>query len=103
MKTVTIRELHSRTGELVRQAFQHGEIRVTDNGRVVAKILPEAEPAEVPYFARRKFISPAVRKLIESGNTGGGTDSTQAISEDREDRVYCSTSIAGVSQARRPL
>ena len=87
MKTVTIRELHSRTGELVRQAFQHGEIRVTDHGRVVAKILPEAEPAEVPYFARRKFISPAVRKLMESGNTGGGTDSTQAISEDREDRV----------------
>ena len=57
MKTVTIRELHSRTGELVRQAFQHGEIRVTDNGRVVAKIVPEAEPAEVPYFARRKFIA----------------------------------------------
>ncbi len=88
MKTVTIRELHSRTGELVRQAFQHGEIRVTDRGRVVAKILPAAEPAEVPYFARRKFISPAIKKLIESGALGsGGTDSTQAISEDREDRV----------------
>jgi prevent-host-death family protein len=87
MKTVTIRELHSRTGELVRQAAQHGEIRVTDNGRIVAKILPEAEPTEVPYFARRKFISESVRKLIESGNTGRGTDSTQAISEDREDRV----------------
>ena len=88
MKTVTIRELHSRTGELVRQAAQHGEIRVTDNGRIVAKILPEAEPAEVPYFARRKFISPAIKKLIESGQLGpGGTDSTQTISEDREDRV----------------
>jgi len=88
MKTVTIRELHSRTGELVRQAFQHGEIRVTDRGRVVAKIVPEAEPAEAPYFARRKFISPAVKKLIETGQLGpGGTDSTIAISEDREDRI----------------
>jgi prevent-host-death family protein len=88
MKTVTIRELHSRTGELVRQASQHGAIRVTDNGRVVAKIVPEAEPAEVPYFARRRYISPRMKRLIESGRLGsGGTDSTMAISEDREDRV----------------
>ena len=88
MKTVTIRELHSRTGELVRQASRHGEIRVTDNGRVVAKILPEAEPTKVPYFARRKYISPEVKRLIETGQLGsGGNDSTIGISEDREDRV----------------
>ena len=88
MRTVSIRELHSRTGELVRQASRHGEIRVTDNGRVVAKILPEAEPAQVPYFARRRYISPRVKKLIETGRLGrGGTDSTIAIAEDREDRV----------------
>jgi prevent-host-death family protein len=86
MRTITIRELHSRTGELVRQASLHGEIRVTDNGRVVAKIVPEAEPAEVPYFARRK-MSPAFKRLDDSGKTGRGTDSTIAISEDREDRV----------------
>jgi prevent-host-death family protein len=86
MKTVTIRELHSRTGELVREASWHGEIRVTDNGRIVAKILPEAEPAKVPYFARRK-VSPAFKRLDESGKTGRGTDSTIAISEDREDRA----------------
>jgi prevent-host-death family protein len=88
MKTVTIRELHSRTGELVRQASWHGEIRITDNGRVVARILPEAEPAPVPYFARRHYVSPRVKKAIESGRLGrGGTDSTAAISADREDRV----------------
>jgi prevent-host-death family protein len=87
MKTVTIRELHSRTGALVREASRHGEIRVTDNGRVVAKILPEAEPAQVPYFARRRYITPGMKKLIESGRLGpGGTDSTIGISEDREDR-----------------
>ena len=86
MKTVTIRELHSRTGELVREASRHGEIRVTDNGRIVAKILPEAEPAQVPYFARRK-VSTAFKRLDESGKTGRGTDSTIAISEDREDRA----------------
>ena len=86
MKTVTIRELHSRTGELVRQALWHGEIRVTDNGRVVARILPEAEPAPIPYFARRK-VTATFKRLDESGKTGRGTDSTLGISEDREDRT----------------
>jgi prevent-host-death family protein len=87
MKTVTIRELHSRTGQLVRAASRHGEIRVTDSGRVIAKIVPEAERAEVPYFARRK-MSPAFRRFYHRGRLGaGGTDVTQLISEDREDRV----------------
>jgi prevent-host-death family protein len=84
MKTISIRELHTRTGELVREAARHGEIRVTDRGRVVAKIVPQAESAEVPYFARRN-PSAAFRRLDESGKTGRGTDSTIAISEDRED------------------
>ncbi len=87
MKTVSIRELHSRTGQLVRSAARHGEIRVTDSGRVIAKIVPEAQRAEVPYFARRK-MSAAFRRLYRSGRLGaGGTDVTQLISEDREDRV----------------
>lgn len=86
MKTITIRELHTRTGQLVREAARLGEIRVTDNGRVVAKIVPQTESAEVPYFARRK-PSTAFRRLDESGKTGRGTDSTIVISEDREDRT----------------
>lgn len=83
MKTVSIRELHSRTGKLVRQASQFGEIRVTDNGRVVARIVPQVEPGPVPYFARRK-PSPAFRRIDESGRTGRGTDSTLAISRERD-------------------
>jgi prevent-host-death family protein len=86
MRTVTIRELHARTGELVREAARQGEIRVTDRGRTVAKIVPQREPSDVPYFARRK-MSPAFKRLDESGKTGLGTDSTVSISEDREDRV----------------
>ncbi len=87
MKTVTIRELHNRTGRLVRAASRHGEIRVTDSGRVIAKIVPETERTELPYFARRKR-SPAFRRLYQRGRLGaGGTNVTQLISEDREDRV----------------
>ena len=86
MKTITIRELHTRTGELLRQASQHGEIRVTQNGRVIAKILPETETPQTPYFARRK-PSPAFKRLDASGKTGRGTDSTVGISEERQDRA----------------
>ena len=86
MKTVSIRELHSRTGELVREAAHHGEIRVTDNVRLVASIVPQGETPDIPYFARRR-PSAAFKKLDESGKTGRGTDSTISISEDREDRV----------------
>lgn len=88
MKTVSIRQLHTRTGALVREASRQGEIRVTDRGRVVAKITPQAEPAQIPYFARRRYISGRMKTLIQSGQLGrGGTDSTTAISEDREDRA----------------
>ena len=37
MKTVTIRDLHARTGALVREAARH-PLQVTDRGRVVAVI-----------------------------------------------------------------
>ena len=86
MKTVTIRELHAKTGELVREASRHGHILVTDNGRTIAKIVPETNEPGVPYFARRR-PSTAFAKLDASGKTGRGTDATQLISEDREDRV----------------
>ncbi len=87
MKTVTIRELHAKTGELVRDASRYGQILVTDNGRTIAKILPETEGTGVPYFAERK-PSRSFRRLDESGKTGRGADVTQLISEDREDRAF---------------
>ena len=86
MKTITIRELHARTGRWVREAAQHGQILVTDNGRTIAKLVPESLPAEVPYFARRRR-SRAFAKLDDSGKVGKGTDSTTAISEDRDDAL----------------
>jgi prevent-host-death family protein len=86
MKTVSIRELHAKTGELVREASRHGHILVTDNGRTIAKIVPEINETVVPYFAHRKS-SMAFARLDASGKTGRGTDATQLISEDREDRV----------------
>jgi prevent-host-death family protein len=86
MKTVTIRELHARTGPLVREASRHGEIRVTDRGRVVAKIVPQAEASAPPYFAQR-VASAAFQRLDHGGKTARGTDSTAGIAADRADRA----------------
>ena len=84
MKTISIRELHERTGEYVRRVAAVGEIHVTDHGRTVAKLVPEEDQPEVPYFARRR-LSPRFRAAMH--RLKGGTDSTVLISEDREDRV----------------
>jgi len=86
MKTITIRELHARTGWWVREVVQYGQIIVTDSGQPVARLIPEQQPVEVPYFARRK-CSPKFKKLDDSGKMGRGTDAAQAISEDRDDRL----------------
>ena len=40
MTTITIKELHARTGEWVRKAGQTGEITVTDRGHPIAVIQP---------------------------------------------------------------
>lgn len=85
MKTVSIRELHERTGDYVRQVAKSGEIYVTDRGRTVARIVPEQQVPEEPYFARRK-LTRAFRKLLAGNQLRGGTDSTQTISEEREER-----------------
>ena len=85
METISIAELHERTGQYVRKAARNGEIHVTYRGKTVAKIVPEHRKPAVPYFARRK-LTPAFRRLMEGGKLRGGRDSTAIISEGREDR-----------------
>ena len=72
MKTISIRELHEKTGKYIRKVAEAGEIYITDHGKTVAKLVPPHPEHEVPYFARRK-LSPAFRKLLESGKLRGGT------------------------------
>ncbi len=81
MKTISIRELHERTGEWVRAAAKHEEILVTDSGKPVAIISPHRPPPKKNKFLNRKLL-PAYAKL--TGKLGGGRESTQIISEDRD-------------------
>lgn len=83
MKTITIRELHQKTGKYVRKVSEVGEIYVTDRGTTIAKIVPQEATPEAPYFARRRLTA-AFRKLMRGGKLRGGTDSSVVISEDRD-------------------
>ena len=83
MKTISIRELHAKTGAWVRQAVRYGEIAVSDHGVPVARLLPQVREPETPYFAIRK-MSASFRKLQKSGKLKRGADSTGAISKDRD-------------------
>jgi len=81
MKTITIRQLHHKTGEWVRKAAHLGEIHVSERGKTIAKIVPQTAAPEVPYFARRK-LSRRFRAVMDK--LQGGTDSTRIISADRD-------------------
>lgn len=80
MKSISIRELHEKTGEWVRRSEKLGAITVTDRGKAVARIVPVEANAAVNLFATRK-LRPGYTRML--GSLKGGTDSTQAVSEDR--------------------
>jgi prevent-host-death family protein len=81
MKTISIRELHEKTGEWVRAAATHEQIIVTDSGKPVAVISPHRSPPKENKFKNRKLL-PGFEKLM--GRMTGGTDSTQIVSEGRD-------------------
>jgi prevent-host-death family protein len=83
MKSISIRELHEKTGEYIRKAAKEGELLVTFRGKTVAKIVPQEEAPKIPYFARR-VLTPGFRKLMKNARLRGGTDATRIVSEDRD-------------------
>lgn len=85
MKQVSIRELHEKTGSLVRDAKRLGGLLVTDRGTPVARIEPvDNRPAPNPFRTRK--LLPAYERLLRSGKLRRGPDSTQIVSEDRDGR-----------------
>ncbi len=83
MKTVSIRELHEKTGEWVRLAEAHEQIIITDRGRPVASLAPFRNPAKPNRFQKRRIL-PAFQKL--RGKLSGGTDSGTLLFRDRDGR-----------------
>ena len=83
MKTISIKDLHDKTGHWLRQVEAEGELVVTDRGTPVARLLPPVQQRNDNPFARRKLL-PGVATLIE--RPIGGPDSTDVISAMRDDR-----------------
>ena len=83
MATVSIRELHRKTGDWVRRAAQCEEITVTDRGVPVAllRALPEAE---APCAWTKRKLTPAFKSLRKAGRLRIETDSAEVVSEDRD-------------------
>ena len=80
-KRISLRELHERTGSLVREAAAGGyAVVVTDRGRPVATIVPYAEHDERRRF-RDRALSPAFAAIQKRRIKG---DSSLGISEDRD-------------------
>lgn len=80
MKTITLRELHEKTGAWVRQSRKYGELQVTDHGRVVARILPHEGDGERRTFSNWEPTPEYTRALARTRFT---RDAGDAISEDR--------------------
>lgn len=81
MKTISIRELHERTGAWVRKAVELGAITVTDRGKPLVRLEALVDVRAANPFRERR-LRPGYARL--RGKLGGGTDSTTIVSEDRD-------------------
>ncbi len=81
MKSISIKELHERTGAWVRKAAELGAITVTERGRPVVRLegISETKTAN-PFRTRRR--RPGYARL--RGTLGQGTDSSAIVSRDRD-------------------
>jgi prevent-host-death family protein len=62
MESVTHREMRNNSGEILRRVDAGESIRVTNNGRVAALIVPPAGDA-LEQLAERGQLRPALREL----------------------------------------
>jgi antitoxin (DNA-binding transcriptional repressor) of toxin-antitoxin stability system len=81
MKTISIRELHQRTGAWVRKAAELGAITVTERGKPLVRLEAVRDVRSANPFRDRR-LRPGYARL--RGKLGRGTDSTVLVSEDRE-------------------
>ncbi len=81
LKTISIRELHEKTGQWVRLAEAHERIVITDRSEPIAALVPYEPAARANRFVGRKLL-PAYRKL--RGGLSAGTDSSDLLSRDRD-------------------
>jgi hypothetical protein len=76
MKTVSIRDLHARTGAIVREAAKR-PLQITDRGRVLAVI-------QAPGVAGKQGVPLPDREALIAKLPRQKTDSADLIGDDRD-------------------
>jgi prevent-host-death family protein len=95
MKTISLRELHNKTGKWVRSVKAEEEIIVTDRGVAIASLVPikDNRPAKKTWATRT--LLPGYAALMKAGKLKSSGDSSVYISEDRTSR---DNSVAGLGE-----
>ena len=79
--SITIKELHARTGEYVRRAGRsRSALAVTDRGKVVAALVPPNLP---PKGRRRRTLLPEYAAFLTRGTSSGVLRALDAVRADR--------------------
>jgi len=95
MKTISLRELHNKTGRWVRSVKDEEEIIVTDRGQAIASLTPiKKQPAKTITWGNRPLL-PGYAAAMKAGKLKSGGDSSTGISEDRTSR---DNSVAGIEE-----
>ncbi len=81
MATITIKELHAKTGEEVRKAGKSRKpVAVTDHGKLVAVLAP---PHLYRSAVRRRVLLPEYTTLLAKVGENGVLDDLDAVRADR--------------------
>lgn len=81
MKTVSIEELDPKTGQWLCDASRHAYVTITDHGKPIVTL------QSVPHSSGNgtRVLLPEFQAIMNKRI--GGTDSTDIIGHDREDRL----------------
>lgn len=83
MQTISIKELHDKTGYWLRRVAKEQEVIVTERGQPVVRMLPSTKVNKGNPFLSRRLL-PGVARLVE--RPIGGPESTEIISDMRDGR-----------------
>ena len=81
MRKTSVRELHIRTSELVREAEQGGVIVIERRGEPVAELRPITAPARMPAGTKARIFN-SMREIW--ARMPQVADSSKIIEEDRD-------------------
>ena len=85
MKTVPLDELDEKTGQWLREACQHDQVLVTSHGKPMVTIQPFQRKVRPDAGFHNRILLPGFEAIMNQDF--GGSDSTDIISQDREDRL----------------